>query len=481
MEKLKIGCIADDFTGASDIASFFQKGGLKTTLFTGIPSETDTAIVNDAQAVVIALKCRTTPSSEAVRDVLTAAAWLKAAGAEKLYYKYCSTFDSSPEGNIGPISDAMLDWLGTPYTILCPSLPANGRLVKDGRLYVNGVPLDESPMKNHPITPMWDSRLKVLMESQSRYPVFELTAEEMKKGPGYVHTLMERYSAAHAHFYIVPEYYEDGHGELIESCFRELPFYTGGSGLAVALGKQAVSENVNAASGISSEAKIPHEVPAQRIPAHTEEAQEAAQGTAVNVEAAQGMLIEAKAAQAAVEKEAGRTAAHKAPGSAILIAGSCSAMTQKQVSTFKEEGGSSFFIDPEKLLSGEITKEQILKHMEAHKEEPVLYYSSDNAENVRRAQTHGMEMVSGMLEQTMAELAFKAAEQGITRIIVAGGETSGAVTQKLGFSAFRVGASIAPGVPVLTPYSREDVRLVLKSGNFGDEHFFKKALELTAD
>ena len=172
---MKIGVIADDFTGAGDIGSFLQKNGSKTLLFTEIPS----AFSSSADCAILALKSRSAEPEEAVRQAKEAAAFLKKAGAERIYFKYCSTFDSTPKGNIGVVLDALLEELKLSFTILCPSLPVNGRTVKDGILFVNGVPLAESPMKDHPLNPMWDSGIPELMRLQSRHPCFVLKREDM--------------------------------------------------------------------------------------------------------------------------------------------------------------------------------------------------------------------------------------------------------------------------------------------------------------
>ena len=147
-----LGCVADDFTGASDAASFLQKAGMKTILLNEV--QQDVVIPMDTEAIVIALKSRTIEKEKAVDDTLKAIKWLEGKGASKFYFKYCSTFDSTSEGNIGPVADAVMEYLGQEYTLLCPALPVNGRKVKEGKLYVKGVLLEESPMKNHPLTPM---------------------------------------------------------------------------------------------------------------------------------------------------------------------------------------------------------------------------------------------------------------------------------------------------------------------------------------
>ena len=328
------GCVADDFTGASDAASFLVKGGMSVQLFNGIPAK-ESRIAEGIQAIVIALKSRTQDTGEAVADTMRSLGWLKEQGVEKFYLKYCSTFDSTPEGNIGPVADAAMEFLGVSYTVLCPALPVNGRVVRNGELYVGGVPLHESPMKNHPLTPMWDSRIAGLMKPQSKYPCVELWKEQMDRPADEIRAMLTEQEDRQEHFYVIPDYRDMEDGERIVEFVREN-------------------------WGI-----------------------------------------------------------------------------------------------------------------------PVLVYSSDTARNVKEVQQYGQERVAEMLEQAAAKLAERAVAHGIRRVVVAGGETSGAVTKRLGFSSYQIGASVAPGVPVMVPMENETLRLVLKSGNFGQEEFFIKVLEMT--
>lgn len=199
IQKHRLGCVADDFTGASDAASFLQKAGMRTILINETPDVVK--IPDETDAVVIALKSRTQEKLEAVESVLRSIKWLKNIGADKFYFKYCSTFDSTKEGNIGPVADMVMEELGINYTILCPALPINGRVVRNGRLYVNGLPLDESPMKNHPLTPMWDSRIKNLIEAQSKYQAVELSGEHFKEDKEIVNDWIQEQSSGMDYFY----------------------------------------------------------------------------------------------------------------------------------------------------------------------------------------------------------------------------------------------------------------------------------------
>lgn len=414
-----LGCVADDFTGASDAASFLVQGGLKTVLYNGIPNgEADTA--EDCEAVVIALKTRTQETTSAVKDSLEALGWLREQGARRFYVKYCSTFDSTSNGNIGPICDAAMELLGTEYTLLCPSLPVNGRTVKGGRLYVNGVPLDETHMKNHPLTPMWDSYIPSLMKDQSRYPCFVLDRETLYAGTGVAASLVERCRKRCGRFYLIPDYETDEDAERIVALFGDLPLLTGGSGLMSALGGKLSGGN---------------------------EAGSASKGTS------------------------GR-------GKAILFAGSCSVATRAQVRHYLKYVGEGIMLEPDRLLTGEQPVGEIWARIVGTDPDHILIYSSGSAGRTER--TDGDKNTeAAALERTMAELAGLAVDAGFTRIIVAGGETSGAVTKALGLSAYRIGESIAPGVPVMIPLHDETIRLVLKSGNFGQEDFFQRALAVT--
>lgn len=422
---LRFGCIADDFTGASDAASFLVKGGMSVQLINGIPSG-NTIAAENVDAAVIALKSRTQETASAVRDSLEAVRWLKENGARKFYFKYCSTFDSTKEGNIGPVADAVMEYLQTPYTILCPALPVNGRTVKKGELFVNGVPLHESSMKNHPLTPMWDCRIARLIEPQSKYPSVELWEEELKTKK---EDLADKLSAkleeqqqekTAEHYYVIPDYADDADAEEIVRLFGDCVFLTGGSGILTRL-----------------------------------------------------------AAYVCGGKEGAGIPDPSAEGGAILLAGSCSSATLGQIEYYKNAGGPTRKICPKKLLSGEDDVEQIWKSVEDHPEKTVLIYSSDTPENVKKIQNLGREKIARLLEETEAEIALRAFRSGRRRIIVAGGETSGAVTKKLGFSSYRISDSVAPGVPVMIPVEDESVRLVLKSGNFGQPDFFERAIRMT--
>lgn len=415
-QKIILGCIADDFTGGSDAASFLTAGGMNTVLLNGVPE--DLILPEDCEAVVIALKSRTQETTGAVRDSLQAIRWLRDRGAEHFYIKYCSTFDSTPEGNIGPIVDAVLEELSAAKTILCPALPANGRTVQQGILYVNGVPLAESSMKDHPLTPMWASRIAELMEPQGKYPALELERSELRDA-GLVKKKIDCFAAEHPRFYLIPDYVDETDAQTIITLFGHYPVLTGGSGILTAWAKYLKGD---------TQVTLPQT------------------GT---------------------------------DGPALLLAGSCSVATRGQIRWHESHGGVSFQLTDEGLCSGIQTPEAVWNNVRAANAEAPLVYSNDTPEGLRAKPAEVLKRVSTLVENTLSEIGALAVAAGVTRIIVAGGETSGAVTRRLGWNAFRIGESIAPGVPILIPLEAPQIRLVLKSGNFGQEDFFERALRMT--
>lgn len=420
MRKILLGIVADDFSGASDAASFLVKQGIKTILFNGIPNN-NLEELNEEIAVVIALKTRTQETVNAVTESLKSFEWLEKNGANQLYIKYCSTFDSTKEGNIGPIIDAVLEKYHIKYTIIAPALPVNGRKVEGGHLIVNGVPLNETHMKHHPLTPMWDSDLAKLMEPQGKYPCLKINHEMLELSNKEILNVIKDFGKDKDHFYIIPDYIEEKHASKIVELFGNLRLLTGGSGLMTDLGKKFNKEKT-LISEISD--------------------------SSTN-------------------------------GKAIILAGSCSTATLQQITEFIENGGKSFKIDPIQLVKGTQTKEGIWKSIESIGGDAILVYSSDESENVKKTQELGTQLVSEQLEQTTAYIAKKAVENNFNRIIVAGGETSGAVTKMLAYDSYLVGDSIAPGVPIMIPLENNRMRLVLKSGNFGLKDFFIKAVDIT--
>lgn len=415
--KIKLGVIADDFTGASDAASFLTKAGMRTVLCTAGSSA---SIDEETEAVVIALKTRTQETASAIKEVMDSVRWLQELGAEYYYSKFCSTFDSTPEGNIGPILDRLLEYFDEPYSILAPSLPINGRKVEDGHLYVNGVPLHKSSMKDHPLTPMWTSDIAELMKDQSKYPVFtirrtDLMDDNWSKTKEKIESLID----SHTHFYLVPDFVDDEDGKLIAQRFSDLKVLGGGSGLLEFTGKHFIA-NRDIKEGKS-------------LPIHTE-------------------------------------------GAPILVAGSSSEQTLRQISAYEEKGGLSYKVYPEQLDEGTQSIEKIMSWVNENREKPVLIYVSASKEE--RENTRYIPNLAQILEDLLADIVNKEVNVGRKGVIVAGGETSGAVIKRLALNSFIVSKSVAPGVPVLIPVEDKELRIVLKSGNFGGNDFFERAIRM---
>ncbi len=417
---LMIGCVADDYTGASDAASFLISFGLKTLLFNGIP----TGDIPECNAVVIALKSRTQDTKEAVKDSMEACEWLVSKGAQHLYFKYCSTFDSTREGNIGPVLDAMIEKYQQKHVVISPALPVNGRKVKDGILYVNDVPLSETHMANHPLTPMWTSKLADLMEPQGKYPSLELNHETLEKSPEEIMAIVEEFGKDKEHFYIIPDYVNDENGAKVAAMFGGFQVLSGGSGILAHLSERYKKE-LNTADSESCSFTTSTE------------------------------------------------------GRGLVLSGSCSKATMAQILDYNAKGHPTKGLVYDDLASGKVTVDSLWSFIEEHKDEEVLIYSMGPFENVSAIAEDQKAIVAATYENTSAELAKRAVDAGFTRIVIAGGDTSSAVAQKLGFDGFEIGESVAPGVPVMMPLSNKNVRIVLKSGNFGQEDFFERALNLT--
>ncbi len=419
-KQFLIGCVADDFTGASDAASFLLSAGLKTILVNGTPNN---AILLDFDAIVIALKSRTQAKEDAIHDSLEAFEWLSKYNAKHLYFKYCSTFDSTKEGNIGPVLDAIIKKYNVSYSILCPALPVNNRIVKNGTLYVDNIPLHESHMKDHPLTPMWASRIEDLMKEQGEFPVLHIDYKMMDKSTDIIKEHIKAFASENKNFYIVPDYINDTHAKKIADIFSTNYILSGGSGILSALGKKYKRNSKNTATE-------------KNIPSSTK-------------------------------------------GKGIILAGSCSKMTRAQVSYYKNLDKTVYKIDPLKLLSGEICAEDVFAFVMRNSNAEVLVYASGSEESIQHSDSEMQKKCADILEKTLASIALMAVNNNYTRIICAGGETSSAITKELGFNSFIIGKSIAPGVPIMIPISNQNIRLVLKSGNFGQEDFFPKALEIT--
>jgi uncharacterized protein YgbK (DUF1537 family) len=416
---MKLGCIADDLTGATDLALMLARGGLQTIQTIGVP-RTDLDL-SRADAVVVALKSRTVPAQEAIAQSLAAAESLKKGGAQHLFFKYCSTFDSTDEGNIGPVTDALLAFTGSDFTLACPAFPANGRTVYKGHLFVNGVPLHESSMKDHPLTPMRDSNLVRVLQRQTKLPVGLVSYEDMEAGPAAIRSAFAREKAA-GHRIVIVDALNDSHLRAIGLATADLPLMTGGSGVAMGLPAAYRQSDGLTAAPPSTDFDAP----------------------------------------------AGRR---------IILAGSCSSATRGQVQAALDAGLPALRLDALDLASGAMTAQMALDWLKSQPASgPALIYSTANPDEVQAVQSRLGRMHAGeIMENTLAEIAKALPALGFTRLIVAGGETSGAVVSALDVDALAIGPEIDPGVPWTRSLAGNDLALALKSGNFGTPDFFLKA------
>ncbi len=419
---LLLGCIADDFTGATDLANTLVKSGLRTVQLIGLPVEE--TLVPDVEAVVIALKSRSIPPGEAIEASVSALCWLQKQGTRQFFFKYCSTFDSTEDGNIGPVIDGLMETLGDDFTIACPAFPDAGRTVYQGHLFVNDVLLSESSMRHHPLNPMTDSNLVRFLGLQTTQTVGLMPFSSVAQGPKPMAAKMADLKSAGVGIAIV-DALNDRHLMDIGAASRDFRLITGGSGVAMGL-----ADNFRALSGIH----LPEA--ADDIPAVT--------------------------------------------GPEAVISGSCSQMTLAQVSRM-DESHSVFRLDALDLAAGGVSTDEVvdwaIPHMENN--QPFLVAASAPPDRVQEAQDRlGRKEAGELIEKFLAEIVDKLAVQGLRRLVVAGGETSGAVVQALGIKGLRIGPEITPGVPCTVTLDDDPMALTLKSGNFGDEDFFLKALKV---
>jgi 3-dehydrotetronate 4-kinase len=416
-----LGIIADDFTGATDVASMLVRAGMRTVQVIGVPENS----APDADAVVVALKTRTVPAADAVRESLAALRWLQAAGMRQCYFKYCSTFDSTPAGNIGPVTEALMAALGTDLTIACPAFPENGRTIFRGHLFVGDALLSDSGMRDHPLTPMRDANLVRVLQAQSKRRVGLLRHDVVARGAAAVGAALDALRA-HGVAIAIADAIDNADLRVLAAACADLPLLTAGSGIALGL------------------------------PA---------------VYAARGWLV----------PDARAAALDEASGAAAVLAGSCSLATNAQVQRWREAGRPAFAIDPRALARGEPVAEQAIAWSQAHlPSEPVLIYATAPAQALQAVQAELGAMHAGSLvEDCLAQVARGLVDRGVRRLVVAGGETSGAIVKALGVTQLRIGAAICPGVPWTQAEGvthDSPLHLALKSGNFGGPDFFDEAL-----
>jgi uncharacterized protein YgbK (DUF1537 family) len=422
-----LGCIADDFTGATDLANNLVRTGMRVVQAIGVPED---ALDADADAVVIALKSRTAPKDTAVAQSLDALRWLRSRGARQIYFKYCSTFDSTPEGNIGPViealMDAMVDVEGADFTIATPAFPDNQRTVFKGHLFVGDVPLQESGMQNHPLTPMTDSNLVRVLQAQCRRKVGLIDYKVVAQGAAAIRARIDTLRAGDVTIAIVDAISND---DLLRlgPALADMPLVTAGSGVAIGLA---------ANFGIA--------------PSHSASALPAANG------------------------------------SQAIVSGSCSLATNRQVRAFVDSGGPAYEVDALQIAGGVDVASQALSWAASRLGgRPVLVYSTADAARVKAVQQQlGVEHAGAMVERTLADIARGLVARGARQLIVAGGETAGACVQALRVTQMRIGPQIDPGVPWCHAETRGVPRvalhLALKSGNFGADDFFTRAFGMLA-
>jgi uncharacterized protein YgbK (DUF1537 family) len=416
---LLLGCIADDFTGASDVANMLAKNGMVTVQFVGVPSR-DTPVA--CEAGVVALKTRSIGAADAVRQSIQALGWLQEKGCTQFLFKYCSTFDSTPEGNIGPVAEALLDALDAPIAVVCPAFPETGRTLYQGHLFVAGRLLGESGMEHHPLNPMTDSDIRRWLRRQTQGEVGLVPYATVRRGPSAIGEALGNEARAGRRLAVV-DAVTDEDLRSIGAAVAGHKLITGGSGIALGL-----PDNFRQACALG----------------------------------------------ASRERFTGL------PGPGVVLSGSCSAASRAQLALHLATH-PGFAVEPEDLLSGATKVEDARRFAAEHRDNaPAIYSSAGPAAVERVQQTFGRERVAKAIETFFGELARLLLADGVTRIVVGGGETSGAVVTAFDLDHLLVGPEIDPGVPALASMTRAggQIRLALKSGNFGAGDFYDKALRI---
>ncbi|MBY2948770.1 3-oxo-tetronate kinase [Rhizobium leguminosarum] len=420
-----LGSIADDYTGASDLANTLTKNGLRTVQTVGIPDPS--LALPDVDAVVVSLKIRSVSASDAVTAAISAERWLRQRGAGHVLYKICSTFDSTDAGNIGPVTEALREAAGGGVVLVTPAFPETGRTVYLGHLFVGGQPLNESPLKDHPLNPMHDANLVRVLTRQSRNAVGLVDLTTIGAGPGAVKMRLDSFRTAGVTAVIADAIFERDLETLGEIAL-EMPVSTGASGLGLGLARALVRSGRISSGGATTEDTI-----------------------------------------------------RAVGGLSAIVAGSCSKATLRQLD-IAERSMPVLRLDPERLLAGpdEIAA-AITWAGDRISAGPVVIAASAAPATVSRLQSlHGREASGHAIETATSIITAELVERGVRRLVVAGGETSGAAVDRLAIPAFLIGPEIAPGVPVLRTVgnAQGDMLLALKSGNFGGEDFFTAALAM---
>ncbi|MGV6872084.1 3-oxo-tetronate kinase [Pseudochelatococcus sp. B33] len=417
-----IGVIADDFTGASDIANTLAKGigeegGLRTTLYLGVPQENPGP---DEEACVIALKSRSIPAADAVTQSLAALEWLQRNGCRQAVFKYCSTFDSTPQGNIGPVGEALAGAMGVSGVVACPAFPAAGRTVYQGHLFVHDRLLNESGLENHPINPMTDADIRRWLRRQSGAPVGLVPAGVVFHGAEAVAAALD-VAAGGGETLVIVDAIRDEDLVTIGAACAGRPLVTGGSGIAMGLPRNFIRSG-----------------------------------------AAQGSTPQASAV----------------PGPEAILAGSCSGKTLEQVERHAHLHPVRA-LDVHAIIENRLNPSDIVAFLRQNEGRAPLVFTSAKPAAVRQTQAqHGAARVSAAIDGFFATVAQRLVADGVRRLVVAGGETSGAVVSALGLGPLAIAREIDPGVPILISTGNPRMALALKSGNFGDVDFFDKALAM---
>jgi uncharacterized protein YgbK (DUF1537 family) len=412
--------VADDLTGATDAALMLQRAGMKVVQAIGAPASADS--LPEADAVVVSLKSRTCPAAEAVSQSVASARALRGRGARQVLFKYCSTFDSTDAGNIGPVADALCDELGARSAVFCPAFPANARSIYMGHLFVGGRLLSESSMRDHPLTPMRDPDLVRVLARQTKRGVGLVPLGVVEAGPEAIRAAIVA-EAAEGRPYVVADAIADRHLLALGKALAGAPLVTGGSGIAMGLpanfGIAPVEGSARPMTGI-------------------------------------------------------------APGRRLVLSGSCSEATRRQVAHAIAAGVPALRLEPQRLADGSQDASGAARWIaEQPADQPVLVYATAEPAAVRRAQEAlGVFKAGALVEEAMAEIAAVAVKRGTARLIVAGGETAGAVVQALGARALAIGPEIDPGAPWTRVIDGPAIALALKSGNFGKDDFFTRAWSL---
>jgi uncharacterized protein YgbK (DUF1537 family) len=413
-----LGAIADDFTGATDLANALVRHGMRTIQLIGVPAAD--AAAPDAEAVVVSLKSRTIPAPDAVAQSLAALHWLRRVGVRQVLFKYCSTFDSTDKGNIGPVADALLDALDARFTIFCPAFPENGRTIYQGYLFVGDVLLSESGMRDHPLTPMRDPSLVRVLSRQTPHRVGLVPLATVARGADAIRDAFAALAAKGVRHAVV-DAVRDADLFAIGAASASLPLVTGGSGIAIGL-----PDNFRAAGLLAPSDR------ADALPPHA--------------------------------------------GSAAVLSGSCSVATLAQVAAMRAQR-PVFDVDPLALAAGEPVVARALDWAAPRLgADPILISASAPPERVRAVQERlGRDEAGTLVENALAAIARGLADRGVRQLVVAGGETAGAVVQALGVTGLRIGPQIDPGVPWTMSLGEPPLALALKSGNFGGPDFFLRA------